>query len=81
MDNFNVPMGAYDSAQVADLREIHILDTLSRIVDFEQIWFYWDDRIMFIPDTNEPKASKIQKKFLFRAFELLALRIEITSNI
>ena len=37
VDNFDVPMGAYDSAQVADLVGIYILDTLGRIVNLEQV--------------------------------------------
>ena len=40
VDNFDVPMGAYDSAQVADLVGIYILDTLGRIVDLEQVGLY-----------------------------------------
>ena len=37
VDNFGVPMGAYDSAQVADLIGIYILDTLGCIVYLEQV--------------------------------------------
>ena len=35
VDNFDVPMGAYDSAQVDTLIGIYILDTLGRIVNLE----------------------------------------------
>ena len=37
VDNFDITMGAYDSAQVADLVGIYILDTLGRIVNLEQV--------------------------------------------
>ena len=37
VDNFDVPMGAYDSAQVDNLIEIYILDTLDSIVNLEQV--------------------------------------------
>ena len=40
VDNFNVPMGAFDSAQVADLVGIYILAKLGRIVDIEQVGLY-----------------------------------------
>ena len=40
VDNFDVPMGAYDSAQVVDLVGIYILDTLGRIVNLEQVGLY-----------------------------------------
>ena len=43
VDKFNVPIGAYDSAQVADLVGIYILDMLGRIVNLEQVGFYRDD--------------------------------------
>ena len=33
-------MGAYNSAQVADLVGIYILDTLGRIVNLEQVGLY-----------------------------------------
>ena len=73
-------MGAYDSAQVADLVEIYILDTLGRIVNSEQVELYQDDGIIYIPDSNGPKISSIQKKII-RAFQLLGLRIQIASNL
>ena len=37
VDNFDIPMGAYDSAQVANLVGIYILDTLGRIVNSAQV--------------------------------------------
>ena len=61
MDDFDVPMGVYDSAQVADLIGIYILDTLGRIVSSEQVGLCQDDGIIFIPDSNGPKTFKIQK--------------------
>ena len=80
VDNFDVPIGAYDSAQVADLIGIYILDTLGRIVNLEQMGLYRYDRIISIPDSNSSKTSKIQKKII-RAFKLLGLRIQIASNL
>ena len=59
VDNFDVLVGAYDSAQVADLIGIFILDTLGHIVNLELVAFYWDDGIIFIPDSNGRKTSKI----------------------
>ena len=52
VDNFDVHMGANDSAQVADLIRINILDTLGRIVNVEQVGLYQDDGIIFIPDSK-----------------------------
>ena len=36
-DNFDVPMGGYDSSQIAHLVGLYILDILSRIVMPEQM--------------------------------------------
>ena len=73
-------MGAYDSAQVADLVGIYILDMLGRIVNLEQVGLYRDDRIIYIPESNGPMTSNIQKKII-RAFKLLGFRIQIASNL
>ena len=80
VDNFDVPMGAYNSAQVADLVGIYILDTLGRIVNSQQVGLYRDDGIIYIPDSNGPKTASIQKKII-RAFKLLGFRIQIASNL
>ena len=34
-DNFDVLMGAYNSAQIADLIDIYVSDTLHRIIVFK----------------------------------------------
>ena len=57
-------MGAYDSAQIADLISIYILDTLSRIMDPKQVDLYREDGLIFIPDSNGSKTSKIHKKII-----------------
>ena len=73
-------MGAYNSAQVADLVGIYILDMLGSIVNLEQVGLYRDDGIIYISESNGPKTSSIQKKII-RAFKLLGLRIQIVSNL
>ena len=45
VDNFDVPKGAYDSAQEADLIGIYILDMLGRIVNLDQVGLYHDDGV------------------------------------
>ena len=64
----------HSSAQVADLIGIYILDTLGRIVNLEQVELYWDDGIIFIPDSNGPKTSNIQK--IIKAFKLKVYEFE-----
>ena len=49
LDNFDVPMDGYDSAQIADLVGLYILGTLSRKVDLIQLGSYQNDGILCIP--------------------------------
>lgn len=79
-DNFDVPTGAYDSTQIADLVGIYILDTLSKITDPKQVRLYRDDGLIFIPDSNGPLSSRIQKKII-KALQFLGFKIEISSNL
>ena len=73
-------MGGYNSAQIADLVSLYILNTLSRIVDPIQIGLYHDDGILYIPNNDGPKCSSIQKKII-RAFNFLRFKIEISSYV
>ena len=68
-DNFDFPMGSNASEQIADLIGIHILVTCGWIIDLKKVRLYWDDSLIFIPDSNGPKASKIHKEII-RAFKL-----------
>ena len=77
LDNFDVPMGGYDLAQIADLVGLYILNTLTRIIDPIQIRLYHDDGI---PNRDGPRCSSIQKKII-RAFKFLGFKIEISPNI
>ena len=74
MDNFDIAMGAYDFAQIADL-----IDTLSRIIDLKQVGLFRDDGHIFIPGNNGPKSSKIHVK-ITRAFKFLESKIKISSK-
>ena len=78
-ENFDVPMGGYDSSQIADLVGLYILDTLSRIVSPEQMGLYDNDGIIYIPNSDGPNSSRIQKKIIW-AFKFLGFKIEVSSN-
>ena len=73
--NFDVTIGSFDSAQIADLVGIYILDTLGRFLNLNNITMNSDDRLIPIPNSNGPLTSKIQK---VRAFKL---KTEISSNL
>lgn len=78
--NFNVSMGAFDSAQIADLIAIYTLDILSRFLNPQNVGLYRDDGLIVIPNTNGPLTSQLQKKII-KAFKFLGFKIEISSNL
>ena len=79
-ENFDVPMGGgYDSSQIADLVGLYILDILNKIITSEQIGLYHGDGLIYIPNSNGPNSSSIQKKIII-AFKLLGFKIEVSSN-
>ena len=60
--NFDVPMGGYDSSQIADLVGLYILHILNRIINSDQVGLYRVDGIMYIPNNNGPNSSSIQRR-------------------
>ena len=77
---FDVPMGGYDSSQITDLVGLYILHVLNRIINPDHVGLYRDDGLMYIPNSNGPNTSSIQKKKIIRAFKLLGFKIEISWN-
>ena len=61
LDHFEVSKGGYDSAQIADLVGLYILDTLSRIFDLILLGLYCDDGILYITNSDCPKCSSLQR--------------------
>ena len=77
--NSDVPKGGYDSSQIEDLVGLYILHILNRIINSDQVGPYRDDGIIYIPNSNGPNSSSIQKKII-RTFKLLGFKLEISSN-
>ena len=53
---------------------------LTRIISPQQVGLYRDDGLLYIPNSNGPLSSSIQKRII-RAFKSLGFKIEISSNI
>ena len=77
-NKFDVPIGAGDSVQIADLVGIYILDTLSRIINPKQIGLYRDDGLIFIPECNGQKTCGFKQRLEYR--EILKDNFEICNN-
>ena len=58
---------------------LYILNILTRIISPEQLGLYYDDGLIYIPNSNGPNSSSIQKKII-RAFKFLGFKIEVSSN-
>ena len=67
-------------SQIADLVGLYILNMLTRIISHQQTGLYHDDGLIYIPNSNGPLSSSIQKRII-RAFKFLGFRIKISSNI
>ena len=61
--NFDVPMGSFDSANIADIVGLYILDNLKGTADINTTGLYRDDGLMIIPKSNGPKSNKMHKKY------------------
>ena len=53
---------------------------LTRIISLQQLGLYHIDGLLYIPNSNGPLCSSIQKRII-RAFKFLGFKIEISSNI
>ena len=73
-------MRGYDSSQIADLVGLYISNMLARIINPQQVGLYRDDGLLYIPNSNGPLSSSIQKRII-RAFKFWGFKIEISSNI
>ena len=59
---------------------IYILNTISKILNLNQIGLYRIDGLIYIPNSNGPKTSNLQKKII-REFKNLGFKTEIFSNL
>ena len=62
-----------------DLVGLYVLNILTRIFSPEQLGLYHNDGLIYIPNSNGPISSSIQKKII-RAFKFLGFKIEVSSN-
>ena len=53
---------------------------LGGILNLKQIRLYRDDRLIYIPNSNGPKTSRLQKKIIW-TIRFQGLKIEIPSNL
>ena len=65
--NFYIPMNSCDSAQIADMIDIYILDTLGRIIDIKPISSY---NLKALSSFQIVMVPKFKKKNIKKSLEL-----------
>lgn len=80
--NFDVAMGAYDSAQIADLVGLYILYNLtnSNNIDIRDIGLYRDDGLLVLKNCNGHKVDSIKKE-ITKKFRQMGFKIDIKANV
>ena len=81
--NSDVLMEGYGSSQIADLVGLYILDILTRIISPEQIGLYNDHGLIYIPNSNGPNSSSIQKKIILsnnKIVNFLDVTLDLSNN-
>ena len=71
-EDFDVPMGCYDGAEVCEIVEFYILNLLSNILDKGLLGLYRDDGVAIVRNLSCPEIEKKRKAIikLFRECEL-----------
>jgi hypothetical protein len=77
--DFDVPMGCYDGAEVCELVGSFILNKLSRIININHIGLYRDDGLGVLKNISKSKME-CMKKLIVKTFKDCGLSITIDTN-
>ena len=78
-ENFDVTMGAYDGAEVAELTGLYILEKTKKIIKPTNIGLYRDDGLAVVQGSG-PEIERMRKK-IFVLFKEIKLKVTIEDNI
>ncbi len=78
-ENFDVTMGAYDGAEIAEFVGLYILSKLEKIIPQENIGLYRDDGLCVVKGSG-PEIEQIRKK-MFSIFKDCKLKVTIEGNV
>ena len=81
-EDFDVPMGCFDGAEICELVGSFILSTLSSVIDKNDIGLYRDDGLGVLRNLSGPEKERTKKKIikLFKDHDL-TITAEININI
>ena len=79
-EDFDVPMGCYDGAEVCEIAESYILNWLSNILDKDLVGLYRDDSLAIVRNLYGPEMEK-KRKAIIKLFKECGLNITIQTNL
>ena len=79
-ENFDVPMGCYDGAEVCEIVGSYLLNLLCEILDKEQVGLYRDDGLAVVKHLSGPQFEQKRKNIL-KIFRDNGLNITIQANL
>ena len=79
-EDFDVPMGCCDGAEICELTGSYLLHQLSNIFDKESVGLYRDDGLGVLKNLSGPEMER-KKKAIVKLFKDCGLRITIQANL
>ena len=79
-EDFNVPMGSYDGAEVCELVGAFLLNNLGHIIDKSNVGLYRDNGLSVIKSHFGPETER-KRKEIIKAFKTHNLSIPTEINI
>ena len=79
-EDFDIPMGCYDGAEVFELVGSYLLKKVSNIVDKKSIGLYRDDGLAILQDLSGPQIER-KHKDIIKMFKTAGLNITIQASL
>ena len=79
-EDFDVPMGCYNDAEVCDIVGSYILNLLCNILDKDLVGLYRDDDLAIVRNLSGPEIER-KRKAIIKLFKECCLNITIKTNL
>ena len=79
-EDFDVPMGCYNDAEVCDIVGSYILNLLCNILDKDLVGLYRDDDLAIVRNLSGPEIER-KRKAIIKLFKECCLNITINTNL
>ena len=79
-DDFDVPMGSYDGAEVCELVGTYLLSQINQVIDNSDVGLYRDDGLAVMRNVGKPEIERRKKKII-QIFKNNKLSITIQANL